>query len=82
MGCRPTRRTSRSSIKAKIAKDGKFETKAGIMRSRLGRPGAAPEALEQARQMLAAGKGILFTAGQTKLGTSTVHNLKREMSAS
>jgi DNA invertase Pin-like site-specific DNA recombinase len=29
-----------NSIKAKIAKDGKFETKAGIMRSRLGRPGA------------------------------------------
>jgi len=49
-------------IKAKVAKNGKFVTKAGIVRSRLGRPGAAPEALEQARQMLAEGKGIVNTA--------------------
>ena len=59
-------------IKAKVAKDGKFVTKAGIVRSRLGRPGAAPEALEQARQMLAEGKGIINTAKLCKLGTSTV----------
>jgi DNA invertase Pin-like site-specific DNA recombinase len=67
-------------IKAKVAKDGKFVSKkSGIVRSRLGRPGANPEQLEQARQLLAAGKGILFTAKLTRLGTSTVHNLKRAM---
>jgi DNA invertase Pin-like site-specific DNA recombinase len=70
-----------NSIKAKIAKDGKFETKAGIMRSRLGRPGAAPAALEQARQLLAQGKGIVNTAKACKLGTSTVQKLKQEMLA-
>jgi DNA invertase Pin-like site-specific DNA recombinase len=46
------------SIKAKIAKNGKFETRAGIVRRRLGRPGAEPHQLEQARQLLADGKGI------------------------
>jgi DNA invertase Pin-like site-specific DNA recombinase len=70
-----------NGIKAKVAKDGKFTTKAGIVRLRLGRPGAKPEQLEQARQMLAAGKGILRTAKDCKLGTSTVHKLKREMLA-
>jgi DNA invertase Pin-like site-specific DNA recombinase len=67
-----------NGIKARIAKDGKFETKAG-MRSRLGRPGAAPEQLDQAKQLLAAGKGIIYTAKQTKFGTSTVHKPKRKM---
>ena len=42
-----------NSIKAKIAKDGKFETKAGIIRRRLGRPGAEPEQLAEARRLLA-----------------------------
>ena len=62
-----------------MAKDGKFVTKAGIVRSRLGRPGAAPHQLEQAKQMLAHGKGIINTAKVCGLGTSTVHNIKREM---
>jgi DNA invertase Pin-like site-specific DNA recombinase len=70
-----------NSIKAKIAKDKKFVTKAGIVRSRLGRPGAEPHQLEQARQLLAAGKGIINTAKECKLGTSTVHKLKRKMMA-
>ena len=70
-----------NSIKAKLAKDKKFVTKAGVVRYRLGRPGAKPEQLEQAKQLLAAGKGILFTAKETKLGTSTVHKLKRKMLA-
>src|SRR5215467_11780630 len=69
-------------IKARVAKDGKFVSKkTGIVRSRLGRPGANPEQLAQARQLLAEGKGILNTAKLCGLGTSTVHNLKREMSA-
>jgi DNA invertase Pin-like site-specific DNA recombinase len=66
-----------NSIKAKIAKDGKFETKAGIVRRRLGRPGAEPEQLAEARWLLSEGKGIIYTAKQTKLCTGTVHNLKR-----
>jgi DNA invertase Pin-like site-specific DNA recombinase len=70
-----------NSIKARSAKDGKFETKAGIMRSRLGRPGAEPKQLEQAKQMLAEGKGIIRTAKDCGLGNSTVHNLKRKMLA-
>jgi hypothetical protein len=70
-----------NSIKAKIAKDKKFVTKAGIVRSRLGRPGAEPKQLEQAKQLLAAGKGIIYTAKQTKLGTGTVQKLKQEMVA-
>ena len=51
-----------NSIKAKIAKEWKFETKGGFVRSRLGRPRAEPKQLEQAKQMLAEGKGIIRTA--------------------
>ena len=70
-----------NSIKAKIAKDGKFETKDGIVRRRLGRPGAEPHQLEQARQLLAGGKGIVNTAKACGLGTSTVQRLKQELAA-
>jgi DNA invertase Pin-like site-specific DNA recombinase len=70
-----------NGIKARIARDGKFETKAGIVRRRLGRPGAEPEQLAEARRLLSEGKGIIYTAKQTKLGTGTVHNLKRGMVA-
>jgi len=70
-----------NGIKAKVVKDGKFITKAGIVRRRLGRPGAVPEQLGQARQFLAQGKGIVNTAKVCKLGTSTVQKLKREMLA-
>jgi hypothetical protein len=69
------------SIKGKLAKDKKFVTKAGIVRYRLGRPGAKPEQLEQARQLLAEGKRIIFTAKQTKLGTGTVQKMKRKILA-
>jgi len=69
-------------IKAKVTKDGKFVSKkTGIVRSRLGRPGANPEQLAQARRLLAAGKGIIYTAKQTKLGSGTVQKMKREMLA-
>jgi hypothetical protein len=72
----------------KVARDQGFTTKVGVWRRRLGRPGAEPEQLE-AKQLLAQGKGMvpgpramrLCTAKQTKLGTGTVHNLKREMLA-
>jgi DNA invertase Pin-like site-specific DNA recombinase len=65
----------------KIARDGKFVSKAGKVRRRLGRPGAEPEKIELARQELAKGTGIGKTARLTGLGTGTVHKLKREMVA-
>jgi DNA invertase Pin-like site-specific DNA recombinase len=66
-------------IRAKLAKDGKFITKAGIVRSKLGRPGAEPEKLAKARQKLANGIGIGKIARELGLGAGTVHRLKREM---
>jgi hypothetical protein len=57
------------------------DTKVGIVRRRLGRPGAEPEQLEQSRQLLAEGKGIINTAKLFELDTSTVQKLKREMLA-
>jgi DNA invertase Pin-like site-specific DNA recombinase len=67
------------TIKAKIARDGKFTTKAGKIRRKLGRPGAEPHKIEVARAKLAEGVGIGKVARLTGLGTGTVHRLKREM---
>ena len=69
------------TVKAKIERDGKFTSKAGKTRTRLGRPGGEPEKLEKARRELAKGTGILKTAKLFGLGTGTVHRLKREMAA-
>jgi DNA invertase Pin-like site-specific DNA recombinase len=66
-------------IKQKIARDGKFVSKAGKVRKRLGRPGAEAHKLELARQELARGTGIGKTARMLGLGTGTVHKLKRGM---
>ena len=66
-------------IKEKIARDGKFISKAGKVRRRLGRPGAEPHKIDMARHELAKGTGIGKTAKLTGLGTGTVHKLKREM---
>jgi len=66
-------------IKAKIKRDGHFTTRAGIVRRRLGRPGAEPKQIARARQELANGLGIGRVARITGLGTGTVHKLKREM---
>src|SRR5262249_6439758 len=68
-----------SAIKAKIKRDGHFTTKAGIVRRRLGRPGAEPKQIARPRQELARGVGIGKVARMTALGTGTVHKLKREM---
>lgn len=59
-------------IKAKLAKDGKFVSKKGIVRSKLGRPGAEPEKLAKARQKLANGIGIGKIARELGLGAGTV----------
>jgi len=69
------------TIKATIERHGKFTSKAGVVRRRLGRPGAEPEKLERARTELAKGVGIAKTAKLTGLGTGTVHKLKRAMLA-
>jgi len=66
-------------IKAKIKRDGHFTTRAGIVRRRLGRPGAEPKQIARARQELAKGLGIGRVARMTGLGTGTVHKLKREI---
>jgi DNA invertase Pin-like site-specific DNA recombinase len=66
-------------IEEKIERCDRFTSKAGVVRTRLGRPGAKPEAIEEARVHLAAGRGIRWTAGATKLGVGTVQLLKREM---
>jgi len=68
-----------SAIKAKIKRDGHFTTRSGIVRGRLGRPGAEPKQIARARHELAKGLGIGKVARMTGLGTGTVHKLKREM---
>jgi DNA invertase Pin-like site-specific DNA recombinase len=65
--------------KDKIARDGRFTSKAGKVRTRLGRPGALPNQIEAARAELARGTGIGKTARLTGLGTGTVHRIAREM---
>ena len=60
-------------IKAKIKRDGHFTTRAGIVRRRLGRPGAEPKQIARARQELAKGLGIGRVARMTGLGTGIVH---------
>jgi DNA invertase Pin-like site-specific DNA recombinase len=72
-------RAGLKTIKATIARDGHFTSKAGKVRRRLGRPGAAPERLEEAKRQLAAGVGINKVARAVGLGTGTVHRLKIAM---
>jgi DNA invertase Pin-like site-specific DNA recombinase len=74
-------RAGLKTIKVAIERDGKFTSKAGVVRRRLGRPGAEPEQMERARRELAKGLGIGKVARLTDLGTGTVHKLKREMAA-
>src|SRR5688572_25791291 len=44
--------------KSAIARDGRFISRAGMVRTRLGRPGAEPDKIEAARLELAKGTGI------------------------
>ena len=55
-------------IKDKLARDGKFVSKAGKVRRRLGRPGAEPNKIELARRELAEGIGIGKVARVVGLG--------------
>jgi DNA invertase Pin-like site-specific DNA recombinase len=58
--------------------------KAGLSRARsqgklLGRPTISRDVVERIRAQLATGAGILKTAKALKVGTGTVHRVKREM---
>jgi len=72
-------RAGLSVIKDKLARDGKFVSKAGKVRRNLGRPGPGSDKLERARLELAKGTGIIKTAKLIGLGVGTVHRLKREI---
>jgi len=74
-------RAGLKTVKAAIERDGVYTSKAGIVRRRLGRPGAEPAKVEEARRQLAAGVGVAKVARTVGPGTGTVHRLKREMAA-
>ena len=74
-------RAGLSVIKEKIVRDGKFVSRTGRVRRKLGRPGAEPDKIEQARRELAKGLGIVKVAREVGLGVGTVHRLKREIGA-
>jgi DNA invertase Pin-like site-specific DNA recombinase len=65
-------RAGLSVIKDKLALDGKFTSKAGKVRRKLGRrPGAEPDKIELARLELAKGIGIIKVAREVGLGVGT-----------
>jgi DNA invertase Pin-like site-specific DNA recombinase len=68
-------------VRGEIQRNGKFTSKAGQVRKRLGRPNADPKRVEIARQALANGTGVLKAAKLAGLGTGTVQRLKRTMAA-
>ena len=70
-----------SVIKEKLARDGKFVSKAGKVRRKLGRPGAESDKIALARRELAKGVGIGKVVREVGLGVGTVHRLKREIGA-
>ena len=63
-------------VRGEIERKGVYATKNGHT---LGRPGAEPHKLKEARKLLAAGIGILKVGRMVGLGTSTVQKLKNEM---
>jgi len=60
-------RAGLSVIKDKLGRDGKFESKRGIVRTKLGRPGAEP------------GNPSVRGGEEVGLGVGTVHRFKREI---
>ena len=65
--------------KDQIKQNGHFVTKHGEVRKRLGRPGADPDKLRNARAELVKGIGINRVAKMVGLGVGTVQKLKNEM---
>ena len=70
-----------TSIQREISRRGKFTTKAGIVRTKLGRPGAGSEKLQEARSLLLQGMGINRVAKQLGLGNQTVAQVKQLIQA-
>jgi DNA invertase Pin-like site-specific DNA recombinase len=66
-------------VRGEIERKGRYETMNGHTIKRLGRPGAEPHKLEQARVLLAAGNGIRKVGKMVGLDTSTVQKLKNDM---
>ena len=62
-----------------LKRDGKFVSKAGVVRSSLGRPRIGAEIERKVRTELARGTGIITTAKLFGLGNGTVHRIRREM---
>jgi DNA invertase Pin-like site-specific DNA recombinase len=65
--------------RGEIERKGRYETKNGHTIKRLGRPGAEPHKIEEARKLLASGIGMRKIGRMVGLGTSTVQRLKNEM---
>jgi DNA invertase Pin-like site-specific DNA recombinase len=72
-------RASLNVIKSRIEREAKFTTKAGIVRTKLGRPGAELDKLEEAKKLLSQGMGINKVAKQLRLGNSTVTRIKKSI---
>ena len=66
-------------VRGEIDRKGRYATKDGKTIKRLGRPGAEPHKLKEARKLLASGIGIRKVGRLLGLGTSTVQKLKNEM---
>ena len=66
-------------VRGEIKRKGVYATKGGHTIKRLGRPGAEPHKIEEARKLLAAGIGIRKVGRMLGLGTSTVQKLKNDM---
>jgi DNA invertase Pin-like site-specific DNA recombinase len=64
-----------------LKRNGKFVSKAGIVRTRLGRPGIGTELERKVRAELAKGTGIVKTAKLVGVGNGTVHRIRPEMAA-
>jgi DNA invertase Pin-like site-specific DNA recombinase len=68
-----------NNIKAKIARDGEFKSKAGVVRKRLGRPNVSAAKVAKAQELLRQGNGMLKVGRLVGLGSGTVQRVKREM---
>ena len=72
-------RSGLDRVKAQLAKDGKFTTRGGKVRKRLGRPGMDRKAMKAAKVQLAAGASIRQVARDTKLSVGGVHKIAKAM---
>jgi DNA invertase Pin-like site-specific DNA recombinase len=63
-------------VRGEIKRKGVYATKGDRTIKRLGRPGAEPHKIEEARKLLAAGIGIRKVGRMLGLGTSTVQKLR------